>query len=139
VDPHVGGHRNRSNVVKSIVSNGGSGRTSSSAAPVVTWHSTGEAGDTIVISEGGGGYGYATGDAEGRIAAIRAIVRNAPGDAAAQGIAGLALADGDPRVQRAAVDALAGMRGTVRDQQLRRIIREHRNVEIRQRASAALR
>jgi len=129
----------RSNVVKSIVAGGGSGRVSGSTTPVVSWRSTGQDGDTIVISEGGGGYAYATGDAEGRIEAIRAIVRNAPADAAAQGIAGLALSDGDPRVQRAAVDALAGMRGTVRDQQLRRIIREHRNVEIRQRASAALR
>ncbi|HYH82063.1 MAG TPA: M56 family metallopeptidase [Longimicrobium sp.] len=114
-------------------------RAAAGSAPA-TWRATGEAGDTItLVTATGGGYAYATGDADGRIASIRAMARYAPADAAAQGIASLALGDADPRVQRAAVDALAGLRGTARDQQLRRIVREHRSGEIRQRATAALR
>jgi hypothetical protein len=118
---------------------GTSGSTWSSAAPAVSWQSSGQRGDTFVVAQGGGSYAFAAGDAAGRIEAIRSMARYAPADAAAQGIAGLALGDADARVQRAAVDALAGMHGPARDQQLRRIIREHRSEEIRQRATAALR
>lgn len=113
-----------------------------------TWATTGEgfgyvAGaasqEPVVISADGGGVAYATGNVNGRIASIDAMARYAPVEAAAQGIARLALQDPDARVQRAAVDALAGLRGSVRDQQLRRIAREHRSPEIRRRAQAALR
>jgi len=93
----------------------------------------------IVVGADDGGYAYATGDAAGRIESIRAMARYAPADAAAQGIARLALEDADARVQRAAIDALAGLRGAERDRQLRRIARQHRDTEIRHRAAAAMR
>ncbi len=111
----------------------------STGTPATAWRSAGRQGDSITLVQDGRGYAYATGDVEGRIESIRAMARYAPAAAAAQGIAGLALGDGDPRVQRAAVDALAGLRGAARDQQLRRIAREHRSAEIRQRAAAAVR
>jgi len=67
------------------------------------------------------------------------MARYAPADAAAQGISRLALSDPDPRVQRAAVDALAGLSGAARDQELRRIARSHPGADIRRRAAALLR
>jgi len=114
------------------------GRTWSQSSDGRSW--TAIAGQKpMVISADGNGYAYATGDVAGRISSIDAMARYAPVEAAAQGIARLALEDPDARVQRAAVDALAGLRGPVRDQQLRRISREHRDPEIRRRAEAALR
>lgn len=104
-----------------------------------TWRVSSWSRDGATVGADGEGYAYATGDAAGRIDAIRAMARYAPADAAAQGIARLALEDRDERVQRAAVDALAGLRGSARDQQLRRIARDHRSAEIRRRATAALR
>ncbi len=94
---------------------------------------------TVTITDGEGGYTYSSGDPDGRIESIRSMARYAPAEAAALGIARLALGDPDARVQRAAVDALRSLRGTARDQQLRRIAREHRSADIRQRAAAALR
>ncbi|HEU4561959.1 MAG TPA: M56 family metallopeptidase [Longimicrobium sp.] len=97
------------------------------------------AGETVTIAGDDDGYAYATGDPQGRIESIWSMARYAPADAAAQGIARLVLADSDARVQRAGVDALRSLRGGTRDQQLRRISREHRSADIRQRAAAALR
>ena len=96
-------------------------------------------GQTVTIADDEGGYTYSSGDPEGRIESIRSMARYAPAEAAALGIARLALGDPDARVQRAAVDALRSLRGADRDRQLRRIAREHRSADIRQRAAAALR
>jgi hypothetical protein len=85
------------------------------------------------------GYAYATGDVEGRIAAVRAMARNAPPDAAAEGLARLAYTDDDVRVQRAAVEELGKMRTRQSVKQLGRISRRHPDASVRAQAAAALR
>ena len=85
------------------------------------------------------GYAYATGDVEGRIAALRAMARNAPPEAAANGLARLAYADDDVRVQRAAVEELGKMRTRESVKHLGRISRRHPDASVRALAEAALR
>jgi hypothetical protein len=96
-------------------------------------------GSATTVGRDNEGYGYATGDVPGRIAAIRQMARNAPPEAAAQGIGRLAFGDEDARVQRAAVDELERLGTRTAKDQLRRISRDHPSREIRARAADALR
>jgi hypothetical protein len=85
------------------------------------------------------GFAFATGDVEGRIAALRAMARNAPPEAAADGLARLAYSDEDVRVQRAAVEELGKMRTRESVKQLGRISRRHPDASVRAQAAAAIR
>jgi hypothetical protein len=107
------------------------------ASTVVAGQAGGTA--TTVTAQDGNGYAYATGDVPGRIAAIRQMARNAPPEAAASGIGRLAFAEGDVRVQRAAVEELHRLGTRAADEQLRRIAREHPRASIRAKAAEALR
>lgn len=90
-------------------------------------------------TRGRDGFAYATGDVEGRIASVRAMARNAPPEAAAEGLARLAYTDDDVRVQRAAVEELGRMRTRESLKQLGRISRRHPDAGVRAQAAAALR
>ncbi|HSU15536.1 M56 family metallopeptidase [Longimicrobium sp.] len=109
----------------------GSGRAT------VSW--TSGPGGRPVFSADAVGYGYTTGDVPERLAAMDAITRDAPPAAAAQALGRFAFGDPEPRVQRAAVEGLAALRGRAGAEQLRRISREHPGAAIRRRAADALR
>jgi hypothetical protein len=94
---------------------------------------------TTVRVEDDDGFAYATGDADERIASVRAMARNAPAAAAAQGLARFAFGDPDERVQRAAVDELEKLGTRAAEDQLERIARDHPRRSIRARAAAAMR
>ncbi|HEX6751813.1 MAG TPA: M56 family metallopeptidase [Longimicrobium sp.] len=96
-------------------------------------------GERTVLASDPQGYAYALGDVPERIRLMGMIGRNSPAAAAAQALGRFAFADPDARVRRAAVDALAEIRGRERDEQLRRIARDHPSASIRRRASEALR
>jgi beta-lactamase regulating signal transducer with metallopeptidase domain len=96
-------------------------------------------GASTTVARDDQGYAYSTGDVPGRIAAIRQMARNAPPEAAAQGIGRLTFGDEDVRVQRAGVDELERMGTRTAREQLRRISRDHPSREIRARAAEALR
>jgi hypothetical protein len=85
------------------------------------------------------GHAYLTGDAQGRIEALRAMARNAPPAAAAASLGRLAFTEDDARVQRAAVQELARLRTRAAVKQLGRIARGHPRSAIRAQAAAALR
>ncbi|MFL5383619.1 MAG: M56 family metallopeptidase [Longimicrobiaceae bacterium] len=85
------------------------------------------------------GFAFATGDVEGRIEALRAMARNAPPEAAADGLARLAYSDEDVRVQRAAVAELARLRTREAAKHLGRISRRHPDASVRAQAAAAIR
>ena len=114
-----------------------------SATTVVELHSGGGA-TTITGWDGAttrsrDGYAYLTGDTEGRIEALRAMARNAPPEAAAEGLARLAFSEDDARVQRAAVEELSRLRTRTAAKELGRISRRHPSAAIRAQAEAALR
>jgi beta-lactamase regulating signal transducer with metallopeptidase domain len=88
--------------------------------------------------DGGSGFAYATGGEEERIAAIDAMVQNAPPEAAAAALARFAFEDASPRVQRASVEALTRVDGDAGVRALARVAREHRSREVRRVAGEAL-
>ena len=94
---------------------------------------------TLTFAGDAGGYAYALGGVEERIATMEMIARQAPPAAAAQALARFAFADPEPRVQREAVEALARVDGSTATAQLRRIARDHPSAAIRSRAAEMLR
>jgi hypothetical protein len=85
------------------------------------------------------GSAMVSGDVPGRVASVWAMARNAPPAAAAQGLGRLAFADPEPRVARAAVQALASLAAPEAIPALERIARDHPNAAIRREARAAAR
>jgi putative adhesin len=92
-----------------------------------------------VLAADSRGYAWENKTADERIALTATIARGTPTGAAAEVLGRVAFRDADPRVQAAAVAALAGMAGGERDAQLHRISREHPSAALRRRASDALR
>ncbi|HEX8905028.1 MAG TPA: HEAT repeat domain-containing protein, partial [Longimicrobiaceae bacterium] len=121
--------------------NGSGGRTVTvNQSNTFTHTATGRGGnEDVVYSGGSGGFVYATGNAEERIASMREMARNAPPAAAAAALGRFAFADPEPRVQREAVEALATIRHAAATEQLRRIARDHPSAAIRRRAAEMLR
>jgi HEAT repeat protein len=115
------------------------GRSASPRSTTTTITTEGDGSGSVTISGDAGGYAYALGNAEERIATMGVIARNAPRAAAAQALARFAFDDPEPRVQREAVEALATVGGASATAQLQRIARDHPSAAIRRRAAEALR
>lgn len=121
--------------------NGSAGQSGSGRATTTTTtiNTSGAGTGSITFAGDAGGYAYALGGAEERIATMGMIARQAPPAAAAQALARFAFADPEPRVQREAVEALARVDGSTATAQLRRIARDHPSAAIRSRAAEMLR
>jgi HEAT repeat protein/beta-lactamase regulating signal transducer with metallopeptidase domain len=88
--------------------------------------------------DGGNGFAYLTGTGEERRAAVEALARNAPPEAAAQALERIAFQETDPEVQREAAESLAGLPNEAGLQGLLKIARAHPGEEARREAAEGL-